>query len=481
MYKAKRWIQAVITLFVLLASSTLLLLFRYVLKTPQPLASDIPGEAHIYRWTHASIFYKVSGMSDKPPLLLLHAPEIGASAHEMRGIVEGLAPYYRVYTPDLPGFGLSDHPNMNYSAITYVEFCHDFLQEVIGQPALLFASGASCNYSVAVAAEHPHLCSGLILISPVSLFSHERCPGWLVQLAKHRVTGLLLYSLLTSRFVLRYVVGSQHMLASEYVSSADLDYPFAAAHQFGAHYAPLAFIAGRLDLRTTLPTGYARPIDQPVLLLWGTHALHSVRMAAHVPGIPSSAHVVVIDEINARVHEATPIYVIHHIRQWQNALGTSARPSLPANYGTGARPASFEEPGPERATDENRVPLTPIADALISPHSGQANGRLPRSNGFMKTLPPEPEEPASPTAPGESPEPGGPPASQQRGEEDRGEGAREQNPESEQNIQIEAYCVRCRQKRAVQHARRIVTRNGRNAIEGTCPVCNAKLFRFVAR
>jgi len=44
-----------------------------------------------------------------------------------------------------------------------------------------------------------------------------------------------------------------------------------------------------------------------------------------------------------------------------------------------------------------------------------------------------------------------------------------------------AYCVKCREKREMQDARKIVTKNGRNALEGTCPVCGTRLFRFIAR
>ncbi len=45
----------------------------------------------------------------------------------------------------------------------------------------------------------------------------------------------------------------------------------------------------------------------------------------------------------------------------------------------------------------------------------------------------------------------------------------------------EAYCAKCRQKRAIQGARKVTTPKGRRAVEGTCPVCGTKLFRFIAR
>jgi hypothetical protein len=45
---------------------------------------------------------------------------------------------------------------------------------------------------------------------------------------------------------------------------------------------------------------------------------------------------------------------------------------------------------------------------------------------------------------------------------------------------VEAYCVKCRQKRPIQNPQEVVTKNRRRALEGNCPVCGTKLFRFIA-
>src|SRR5438874_12605342 len=89
---------------------TAIVALRHLLDTPQLLESRLPGASNIYRWKRGHIFYKVLGVVDAPPLLLLHTPELGGSGYEMRKIMEPLAQYFRVYTPDLLGFGLSDHP-----------------------------------------------------------------------------------------------------------------------------------------------------------------------------------------------------------------------------------------------------------------------------------------------------------------------------------------------------------------------------------
>lgn len=45
---------------------------------------------------------------------------------------------------------------------------------------------------------------------------------------------------------------------------------------------------------------------------------------------------------------------------------------------------------------------------------------------------------------------------------------------------VEAYCVKCREKREVKDPKEVTMKNGRHAIEGTCPVCGTKLFRMIS-
>lgn len=43
-----------------------------------------------------------------------------------------------------------------------------------------------------------------------------------------------------------------------------------------------------------------------------------------------------------------------------------------------------------------------------------------------------------------------------------------------------AYCARCRTKRPMQDPEPAVTKDGRPAARGTCPECDANMFRFVS-
>jgi Zn finger protein HypA/HybF involved in hydrogenase expression len=43
---------------------------------------------------------------------------------------------------------------------------------------------------------------------------------------------------------------------------------------------------------------------------------------------------------------------------------------------------------------------------------------------------------------------------------------------------VEAYCVKCREKREMADAEEVTMKNGRKAMQGKCPVCGTKLFRI---
>jgi len=45
---------------------------------------------------------------------------------------------------------------------------------------------------------------------------------------------------------------------------------------------------------------------------------------------------------------------------------------------------------------------------------------------------------------------------------------------------VEAYCVKCREKRQMQDAQVIKMKNGRLATPGICPECGTQMFRMGA-
>jgi hypothetical protein len=44
---------------------------------------------------------------------------------------------------------------------------------------------------------------------------------------------------------------------------------------------------------------------------------------------------------------------------------------------------------------------------------------------------------------------------------------------------MQAYCVKCKQKRDIKNPEQVVLKNGRHAVRGTCAVCGTRLYAFV--
>jgi len=45
---------------------------------------------------------------------------------------------------------------------------------------------------------------------------------------------------------------------------------------------------------------------------------------------------------------------------------------------------------------------------------------------------------------------------------------------------MEAYCMKCREKREAKDVKAVTMKNGKPAQEGVCPVCGTKMFRIGA-
>jgi pimeloyl-ACP methyl ester carboxylesterase len=443
-----RFLIAGLKLLILALLGALALTIRYLWSTPQPLRSNIPGDPRIYKWTHGAIFYTVAGPADATPLVLLHAPTIGGSSYEMRHLIAGLAQCYRVYVPDLLGFGLADRPRLDYTAETYVQLCQDFVADVIAQPALLLGSGLSCNYSVAVAARRPDLCRGVILLSPRSLFagSERMLPRWLVLLIEHPLTALPFYSLFTTRTILRIIVTWPYAIKDTtggtvdhvQVSSEELASIFANAHQFGAEHAALAWMAGKLNL-DVLPQ--FEQLTLPILTIWHRRTFKSISATSGQPAHMLSERMIVMESSGPRIHAEQPAQVVANILAWQAA-------QEPANIATAAEQHSLTE---GEASNSTTIPGVQPEDIISA------------------------ETPLETVHGGQSPEP----VNETHEEPENVVDGRGRVLQPGPYHQPEAYCVRCKQKRTMQDPHKIVTKNGRSALEGTCPVCSTRLFRFI--
>jgi len=117
-----------------------------------------------YDYNFGNVSYIKKGTG--PAMLLLHSLAMNASKAEWKPLIKQLSKNYTVYIPDLPGFGHSDQLEISYSAYLYSSFINSFIEDVIGEKAIVMASGKSADFSVCAATLRPENFEKLILISP---------------------------------------------------------------------------------------------------------------------------------------------------------------------------------------------------------------------------------------------------------------------------------------------------------------------------
>lgn len=44
--------------------------------------------------------------------------------------------------------------------------------------------------------------------------------------------------------------------------------------------------------------------------------------------------------------------------------------------------------------------------------------------------------------------------------------------------QMEAYCVKCKEKKEMKDAKEVTMKNGKKAVTGVCPSCGTKMFKI---
>ena len=154
-----------------------------------------------YEWRFGTIRYTKKGYGT--PVLLVHDLTVGSSGYEFHKIVNRLSRHYEVYTIDLLGYGLSDKPNMTYTAYLYIQLLTDFVKTVIGKKTDIIVSGDSSSIAIVACHNNPEAFNRLILINPQSLYQLNLIPSKRTKSLKFLidlpVLGTFFYNIITTK------------------------------------------------------------------------------------------------------------------------------------------------------------------------------------------------------------------------------------------------------------------------------------------
>ena len=144
------------------------------MQTTSLLTAPIPG--FYWQWRGHSIYYVKAGerQPERPPLLLIHG--FGASTDHWRKNITALQEDFEVWAIDLLGFGRSAKPDVQYSGNLWRDQLNDFIDQVMGQPAVLAGNSLGGYAALCVAAQCPASASGLILLNSAGPFTDAKVP-----------------------------------------------------------------------------------------------------------------------------------------------------------------------------------------------------------------------------------------------------------------------------------------------------------------
>jgi len=228
------------------------------------LPPAVSGEDRIVRDRAGTLTVRVAGAGR--PLVLLHSINAAASAAEVAPVHEWAQAHFRVYTPDLPGFGRSERSRRRYMPRLYTDAVHDVLDLVAREqpdapPVHALALSTGAEFLARAASERPERFETLTLVTPTGFTRSSdklrepagstREIGWLKRLFSVPAIGGNAYRLLTRPPVIRYFL--RRTFGRDEIDETLWRYCCRSVRAPGASFAPLAFLSGSLfsrDIRT---------------------------------------------------------------------------------------------------------------------------------------------------------------------------------------------------------------------------------------
>ena len=238
-----------------------------------PLPTNhIGGAQRGWTWRGYEIFAAEAGSG--PLVVLVHGIYAGASSYEFRKLFPLLAQSHRVVAFDLLGCGLSERPNLAYSAELFVEQIVDALGEFGAEPTTLVGSSLGAAFAIRAAARASDRVAHLVTICPTGLggvLDKDSTPvqAALTAFVRSPVVGEAFFNALASRPSLRWFLEHQSYADKSSVTPEIIDHYYAVTHQPGARYVPAFFVGGGLNVNVARDLPF---ITSPVLIAWGERA-----------------------------------------------------------------------------------------------------------------------------------------------------------------------------------------------------------------
>lgn len=189
-------------------------------------------ENNYYEWRFGKIRYTRQGNGS--PILLLHDLDMGSSSYEFWKIAEELSKDHQVYTMDLLGYGLSDKPNLTYTAYLYVQLVSDFVKNVIHKKTDVVAVGGTAPICIMTCHNDPDIFHRITLINPKDLYQLNEIPSRGTKTMKFifelPLIGTYAFNMLTCKKAFERTFREKYFARPEKVEERDILAYLEAAH-----------------------------------------------------------------------------------------------------------------------------------------------------------------------------------------------------------------------------------------------------------
>lgn len=137
------------------------------------------------------LFYYEAGVHQSQHLLMVHG--LGDEADTWRHVLLPLAQKYHVFAIDLPGFGRSDKPEVDYTPQFMMRSLLGFLDQLEINRVILMGSSLGAILAQGIALAQPEPITGMILVGG-ALYQEASLNDWFLRMMQIPLLGEWLYT-----------------------------------------------------------------------------------------------------------------------------------------------------------------------------------------------------------------------------------------------------------------------------------------------
>lgn len=149
------------------------------------------------------------------PVVMLHGGGIDSSILSWGAAMAPLAARHRVFAPDLPGYGRSDVPDIQYTTDFFIRFVRDLLDELHLEKVSLVGSSMGGAIALGFTLRHPERVAKLVPVDSYGIIDTQVWPRWQYRLIYHYVHHFSFIN----ELAYRYMAGSRKRVRQQLLAA----------------------------------------------------------------------------------------------------------------------------------------------------------------------------------------------------------------------------------------------------------------------